>query len=118
MFAVSHYIYNHIFLGKNKEIRDDIFIGMINVYFNSFLMHFLPLILSFCAVKEEMTRAQVMILHGHQLAAGHHYASPLIVQRCNELRHHCDTLNSAISAKCKTLIQVQTLLQHLEEVRL
>lgn len=68
--------------------------------------------------KEEMTRAQVMILHGHQLAAGHHYATPLIVQHCNELRHHCDTLNSAISAKCKTLIQMQTLLQHLEEVRL
>ncbi|MCJ8734061.1 hypothetical protein PDJAM_G00231090 [Pangasius djambal] len=67
--------------------------------------------------QEEMTRAQVMILHGHQLAAGHHYATPLIVQRCNELRHHCDTLNSAISAKCKTLIQVQTLLQHLEEAQ-
>ncbi|XP_046705882.1 proto-oncogene DBL isoform X4 [Silurus meridionalis] len=67
--------------------------------------------------QEEMTRAQVMILHGHQLAAGHHYATPLIVQRCNELRHHCDTLNSAISAKCKTLIQVQALLQHLEEAK-
>ncbi|XP_060783764.1 proto-oncogene DBL isoform X2 [Neoarius graeffei] len=67
--------------------------------------------------QEEMTRAQVMILHGHQLAAGHHYATPLIVQRCNELRHHCDTLNSAISAKCKTLIQVQTLLQHIEEAQ-
>ncbi|XP_058252256.1 proto-oncogene DBL isoform X1 [Hemibagrus wyckioides] len=67
--------------------------------------------------QEEMTRAQVMILHGHQLAAGHHYATPLIVQRCNELRHHCDTLNSAISAKCKTLIQMQTLLQHLEEAQ-
>ncbi|XP_053486836.1 proto-oncogene DBL isoform X3 [Ictalurus furcatus] len=67
--------------------------------------------------QEEMTRAQVMILLGHQLAAGHHYATPLIVQRCNELRHRCDTLNSAISAKCKTLIQVQTLLQHLEEAQ-
>ncbi|XP_060740959.1 proto-oncogene DBL [Tachysurus vachellii] len=67
--------------------------------------------------QEEMTRAQVMILHGHQMAAGHHYATPLIVQRCNELRHHCDTLNSAISAKCKTLIQVQALLQHLEEAQ-
>ncbi|KAF4091314.1 hypothetical protein AMELA_G00035580 [Ameiurus melas] len=67
--------------------------------------------------QEEMTRAQVMILLGHQLAAGHHYATPLIVQRCNELRHRCDTLNSAISAKCKTLIQVQTLLQHLEKAQ-
>ncbi|KAL6480217.1 hypothetical protein MHYP_G00112500 [Metynnis hypsauchen] len=68
-------------------------------------------------VMEEMARAQVMILHGHQLAAGHHYAMALIIQRCNELRHHCDTLSSAISAKHKALTQVQTLLQHLEEAQ-
>ncbi|KAI4885361.1 hypothetical protein NFI96_014333 [Prochilodus magdalenae] len=66
---------------------------------------------------EEMARAQVMILHGHQLAAGHHYAMALIIQRCNELRHHCDILNSAISAKHKALAQVQTLLQRLEEAQ-
>ncbi|KAG7257695.1 hypothetical protein CRUP_020030 [Coryphaenoides rupestris] len=40
--------------------------------------------------QEEMNRAQVVILHGHQLAASHHYAMALIVQRCNELRHICD----------------------------
>uniref|UniRef100_A0AAR2K3U9 MCF.2 cell line derived transforming sequence a n=1 Tax=Pygocentrus nattereri TaxID=42514 RepID=A0AAR2K3U9_PYGNA len=67
--------------------------------------------------REEMARAQVMILHGHQLAAGHHYAMALIIQRCNELRHHCDTLSSAISAKHKALTQVQTLLQRLEEAQ-
>ncbi|KAG9272670.1 proto-oncogene DBL isoform X1 [Astyanax mexicanus] len=66
---------------------------------------------------EEMARAQVMILHGHQLAAGHHYAMALIIQRCNELRHHCDTLNSALSTKRKELTQVQTLLQRLEEAQ-
>uniref|UniRef100_A0AAR2K285 MCF.2 cell line derived transforming sequence a n=1 Tax=Pygocentrus nattereri TaxID=42514 RepID=A0AAR2K285_PYGNA len=60
---------------------------------------------------------RVMILHGHQLAAGHHYAMALIIQRCNELRHHCDTLSSAISAKHKALTQVQTLLQRLEEAQ-
>uniref|UniRef100_A0A8B9LLF1 MCF.2 cell line derived transforming sequence a n=1 Tax=Astyanax mexicanus TaxID=7994 RepID=A0A8B9LLF1_ASTMX len=67
--------------------------------------------------REEMARAQVMILHGHQLAAGHHYAMALIIQRCNELRHHCDTLNSALSTKRKELTQVQTLLQRLEEAQ-
>uniref|UniRef100_A0A8B9LK65 MCF.2 cell line derived transforming sequence a n=1 Tax=Astyanax mexicanus TaxID=7994 RepID=A0A8B9LK65_ASTMX len=60
---------------------------------------------------------RVMILHGHQLAAGHHYAMALIIQRCNELRHHCDTLNSALSTKRKELTQVQTLLQRLEEAQ-
>ncbi|XP_026874958.2 proto-oncogene DBL isoform X2 [Electrophorus electricus] len=66
---------------------------------------------------EELGRAQVMILQGHQLAAGHHYASALVVQRCNELRYHCDTLTSAIRAKRKTLAQMQTLLQLLEEAQ-
>uniref|UniRef100_A0A6Q2XZN1 MCF.2 cell line derived transforming sequence b n=1 Tax=Esox lucius TaxID=8010 RepID=A0A6Q2XZN1_ESOLU len=49
--------------------------------------------------QEEMARAQIVILRGHQLAAGHHYALALIVQRCNELRHHCDVLTTAIRAK-------------------
>uniref|UniRef100_A0A8C7UIX4 MCF.2 cell line derived transforming sequence a n=1 Tax=Oncorhynchus mykiss TaxID=8022 RepID=A0A8C7UIX4_ONCMY len=43
--------------------------------------------------QEEMARAQTIILHGHQLAACHHYAMALIVQRCNELRHRCDTVH-------------------------
>uniref|UniRef100_A0A672T9M1 MCF.2 cell line derived transforming sequence n=1 Tax=Sinocyclocheilus grahami TaxID=75366 RepID=A0A672T9M1_SINGR len=57
----------------------------------------------------EMSQAQVLILHGHQLAAGHHYAMALIIQRCNELRHQCDTLTSALNTKRKSLTQAQTL---------
>uniref|UniRef100_A0A4W6F0H0 MCF.2 cell line derived transforming sequence n=1 Tax=Lates calcarifer TaxID=8187 RepID=A0A4W6F0H0_LATCA len=49
--------------------------------------------------QEEMARAQVVILHGHQLAANHHYALALIVQRCNELRHLCDVITTAIRTK-------------------
>uniref|UniRef100_A0A673JUT3 Proto-oncogene DBL-like n=1 Tax=Sinocyclocheilus rhinocerous TaxID=307959 RepID=A0A673JUT3_9TELE len=52
---------------------------------------------------EEMGRAQIIILHGHQLAASHHYALALIVQRCNELRHHSDTLTTALRAKRASL---------------
>nr|XP_021328506.1 proto-oncogene DBL isoform X3 [Danio rerio] len=67
--------------------------------------------------QEEMSRAQVLILHGHQLAAGHHYAMALIIQRCNELRHQCDTLTSALSTKRSSLTQAQTLLHRLEEAQ-
>uniref|UniRef100_A0A3B3UJH6 MCF.2 cell line derived transforming sequence n=1 Tax=Poecilia latipinna TaxID=48699 RepID=A0A3B3UJH6_9TELE len=49
--------------------------------------------------QEVMSRAQIIILHGHQLSAGHHYAMGLIMQRCNELRHHCDTLSAALKSK-------------------
>uniref|UniRef100_A0A8C1LZF9 MCF.2 cell line derived transforming sequence a n=1 Tax=Cyprinus carpio TaxID=7962 RepID=A0A8C1LZF9_CYPCA len=59
----------------------------------------------------------VLILHGHQLAAGHHYAMALIVQRCNELRHQCDTLTSALNTKRNSLTQAQTLLRLLEEAQ-
>ncbi len=69
-----------------------------------------------CVFQEEMSRAQVLILHGHQLAAGHHYAMALIIQRCNELRHQCDTLTSALNIKHNSLTQAQTLLRRLEEV--
>ncbi len=69
-----------------------------------------------CVFQEEMSRAQVLILHGHQLAAGHHYAMALIIQRCNELRHQCDTLTSALNIKHNSLTQAQTLLSRLEEV--
>uniref|UniRef100_A0A8C7FP11 MCF.2 cell line derived transforming sequence n=1 Tax=Oncorhynchus kisutch TaxID=8019 RepID=A0A8C7FP11_ONCKI len=55
--------------------------------------------------QEEMARAQTIILHGHQLAACHHYAMALIVQRCNELRHRCDTLSKALRAKHTHLSQ-------------
>ncbi|KAJ3589107.1 hypothetical protein NHX12_009955 [Muraenolepis orangiensis] len=53
--------------------------------------------------QEEMNRAQVVILHGHQLAASHHYALALIVQRCNELRHLNDLLSTALRTKRASL---------------
>ncbi|KAJ7996348.1 hypothetical protein DPEC_G00236170 [Dallia pectoralis] len=67
--------------------------------------------------QEEMGRAQIVILHGHQLAAGHHYALALIVQRCNELRHHCDVLTTAIRAKRACLTRARDLLLRLEEAK-
>ncbi|KAK7138068.1 hypothetical protein R3I94_013640 [Phoxinus phoxinus] len=67
--------------------------------------------------QEEMSRAQVLILHGHQLAAGHHYAMALIIQRCNELRHQCDTLTSALSTKSNSLTQALALLRRLQEAQ-
>lgn len=73
-------------------------------------------LIDLCVFQEEMSRAQVLILHGHQLAAGHHYAMALIIQRCNELRHQCDTLTSALNIKHNSLTQAQTLLCRLEEV--
>uniref|UniRef100_A0A3B4WU14 MCF.2 cell line derived transforming sequence n=1 Tax=Seriola lalandi dorsalis TaxID=1841481 RepID=A0A3B4WU14_SERLL len=67
------------------------------------------------AQQEEMNRAQVVILHGHQLAANHHYALALIVQRCNELRHHCDVITTAIRTKRASLTRARDLLRRLEE---
>ncbi|XP_051506180.1 proto-oncogene DBL-like isoform X5 [Myxocyprinus asiaticus] len=67
--------------------------------------------------QEEMSLAQVLILHGHQLAAGHHYAMAMIIQRCNELRHQCDILTSTLTTKRNILKQVQTLLLRLEEAQ-
>uniref|UniRef100_A0A671PPK5 MCF.2 cell line derived transforming sequence b n=1 Tax=Sinocyclocheilus anshuiensis TaxID=1608454 RepID=A0A671PPK5_9TELE len=66
-------------------------------------------------LQEEMGRAQIIILHGHQLAASHHYALALIVQRCNELRHHSDTLTTALRAKRASLTHIRDLLLRLEE---
>ncbi|XP_066506597.1 proto-oncogene DBL [Hoplias malabaricus] len=66
--------------------------------------------------EEEMGHAQIIILHGHQLAASHHYALALIVQRCNELRHHCDTLTIALRNKHTALTNTHTMLQRLEEM--
>ncbi|CAB1315938.1 unnamed protein product [Coregonus sp. 'balchen'] len=67
--------------------------------------------------QEEMGRAQIIILRGHQLATSHHYALALIVQRCNELRHHCDVLTTAIRAKRAALTRIRDLLLRLEEAR-
>uniref|UniRef100_A0A673KBL6 MCF.2 cell line derived transforming sequence a n=1 Tax=Sinocyclocheilus rhinocerous TaxID=307959 RepID=A0A673KBL6_9TELE len=68
-----------------------------------------------CVFQEEMSRAQVLILHGHQLAAGLHYAMALIIQRCNELRHQCDTLTSALNTKHNSLIQIFFMHQELAQ---
>ncbi|XP_056911391.1 proto-oncogene DBL isoform X3 [Takifugu flavidus] len=64
--------------------------------------------------REEMARAQMVILHGHQLAANHHYALALIVQRCNELRHLCDVITTAMRAKRASLTRARDLLRRLE----
>ncbi|XP_024921631.1 proto-oncogene DBL [Cynoglossus semilaevis] len=64
--------------------------------------------------EEEMARAQVVILHGHQLATNHHYALALIIQHCNELRHHCDIITNAIRTKRASLNRARDLLQRLE----
>uniref|UniRef100_A0A8C1TFQ2 MCF.2 cell line derived transforming sequence b n=1 Tax=Cyprinus carpio TaxID=7962 RepID=A0A8C1TFQ2_CYPCA len=66
-------------------------------------------------LQEEMGHAQIIILHGHQLAASHHYALALIVQRCNELRHQSDTLTTALRAKRASLTRIRDLLLRLEE---
>lgn len=66
--------------------------------------------------QDVMARAQVIILHGHQLSANHHYAMALIMQRCNELRYHCDTLNSALKAKHSRLLHTHQLLICLGQV--
>ncbi|XP_019952588.1 proto-oncogene DBL isoform X1 [Paralichthys olivaceus] len=65
--------------------------------------------------QEEMARAHVVILHGHQLAANHHYALALIVQHCNELRHHCDVITTAIRTKRASLTRARDLLHRLED---
>ncbi|XP_063289594.1 proto-oncogene DBL [Pelobates fuscus] len=49
--------------------------------------------------KDLMSRSQMVILHGHQLAANHHYALNLICQQCNELRHMSDVLSEEIKKK-------------------
>uniref|UniRef100_A0A8C5HTB7 MCF.2 cell line derived transforming sequence b n=1 Tax=Gouania willdenowi TaxID=441366 RepID=A0A8C5HTB7_GOUWI len=64
---------------------------------------------------DEMARAQVLILHGHQLATNHHYALALIVQRCNELRHLCDVITTSIRSKRASLTRARDLLLRLEE---
>ncbi|XP_012637966.1 proto-oncogene DBL isoform X4 [Microcebus murinus] len=46
-----------------------------------------------------LAKARFVILHGHRLAANHHYALDLICQRCNELRYLSDILVNEIKAK-------------------
>nr|DBA20934.1 TPA: hypothetical protein GDO54_017665 [Pyxicephalus adspersus] len=66
--------------------------------------------------EEELTaRSQVMILHGHQLAANHHYALNLICQQCNELRHASDILLEEIKRKHARLSSTQELHVQLQQ---
>ncbi|XP_054610868.1 proto-oncogene DBL isoform X2 [Dunckerocampus dactyliophorus] len=65
--------------------------------------------------QEAMARAQVLLLHGHQLAANHHYALALIIQRCNELRHHCDVITGGVRSKRASLTRTRDLLLRLDE---
>ncbi|KAM9833418.1 proto-oncogene DBL isoform 1-T1 [Syngnathus typhle] len=67
--------------------------------------------------QEAVSRSQIVILRGHQLSAGHHYATALIMQRCNELRHHCDSLNAALGNKRCHLLQAQQLLLSLDQAQ-
>nr|XP_060612422.1 proto-oncogene DBL isoform X2 [Anolis sagrei ordinatus] len=60
-------------------------------------------------------KAQVTILHGHQLAANHHYALNLICQQCNELRYHSDVLLEEIKRKCNRLQKTLDLLTLLQQ---
>ncbi|XP_042158997.1 proto-oncogene DBL isoform X1 [Oncorhynchus tshawytscha] len=67
--------------------------------------------------QEEMVSAQIIILHGHQLAASHHYAMALILQRGNELRHRCDTLSNALRVKRAHLSRAHRLLLRLGQAQ-
>ncbi|XP_051921751.1 proto-oncogene DBL isoform X1 [Hippocampus zosterae] len=67
--------------------------------------------------QEVMSRAQMVVFHGHQLSASHHYATALIMQRCNELRHHCDSLEAALGNKRCRLLQAQQLLLSLDQAQ-
>uniref|UniRef100_A0A670KGG9 MCF.2 cell line derived transforming sequence n=2 Tax=Podarcis muralis TaxID=64176 RepID=A0A670KGG9_PODMU len=60
-------------------------------------------------------KAQVVILHGHQLATNHHYALNLICQQCNELRHHSDILLEEIKRKHNQLQRTLDLLTSLQQ---
>ncbi|KAG8553471.1 hypothetical protein GDO81_003424 [Engystomops pustulosus] len=65
--------------------------------------------------KELIGRSQMVILHGHQLAANHHYALNLICQQCNELRHASDILSEEIKRKLARLSTTHELLVRLQQ---
>lgn len=71
--------------------------------------------LSLCP-QELIGKAQLVILHGHQLAANHHYALNLICQQCNELRHHSDLLAEDIKRKQMRLQKTLDLHTRLQQV--
>ncbi|XP_043830836.1 proto-oncogene DBL [Dromiciops gliroides] len=68
--------------------------------------------------KDLIGKAQLLILHGHQLAANHHYAVDLICQRCNELRHQTDVLSEELKAKEKKLSKTLELQNRLRQALL
>lgn len=72
----------------------------------------------FLSLKDLIGKAQVVILHGHQLAANHHYALNLICQQCNELRHHSDVLSDEIKRKQMRLQKTLDLHTRLQQVEL
>ncbi|OCT66092.1 hypothetical protein XELAEV_18042346mg [Xenopus laevis] len=68
--------------------------------------------------EELIRRSQMVILHGHQLTANHHYALNLICQQCNELRHMSDILSEEIKrkhAQLSTTLELHTRLQQVIE---
>ncbi|XP_036595703.1 proto-oncogene DBL [Trichosurus vulpecula] len=69
-------------------------------------------------IEELIGKAQLLILHGHQLAANHHYAVDLICQRCNELRHQTDVLSEDLKAKEKKLTKTLELQNRLRQALL
>lgn len=83
------------------------YFGVISVNVQSFL---------FFSLKDLIGKAQVVILHGHQLAANHHYALNLICQQCNELRHHSDVLSDEIKRKQMRLQKTLDLHTRLQQV--
>ncbi|XP_020827439.1 LOW QUALITY PROTEIN: proto-oncogene DBL [Phascolarctos cinereus] len=68
--------------------------------------------------KELIGKAQLLILHGHQLAANQHYAVDLICQRCNELRHQTDVLSEELKAKEEKLTKTLELQNQLHQALL
>uniref|UniRef100_A0A3P8ZEI2 MCF.2 cell line derived transforming sequence a n=1 Tax=Esox lucius TaxID=8010 RepID=A0A3P8ZEI2_ESOLU len=68
-----------------------------------------------CKLDGEMLNA--IALRGHQLAACHHYAMTVIVQRCNELQNRCDELSHALSSKHTHLSHVYQLLLGLQQAQ-
>ncbi|XP_019376569.1 PREDICTED: proto-oncogene DBL [Gavialis gangeticus] len=65
--------------------------------------------------QELIGKAQVIILHGHQLAASHHYALNLICQQCNELRHLSDVVSDELKRKHAWLQKTLELHIHLQQ---
>ncbi|XP_016045968.2 proto-oncogene DBL isoform X2 [Erinaceus europaeus] len=67
--------------------------------------------------QDVLKRAQFLILHGHKLAANHHYALDLICQRCNELRYLSDVLPNEIKAKRVQLSRTVKMHKLLQQAR-